>query len=145
VTARLEGLLPHIVTAFGGGLTLKQFPNGSCIIGGGWQGNGDPAHGRKDIELTRLGGNLRLCLDIVPRLSQARIVRCWAAFNGDSPDEMPIAGSVPGRPGLFVALAGEAGFLAGPLVGRLMAELIWTGQVPSLLANFGLRRISRPA
>ena len=37
----MTGILSHAR----GILTLKQFSNGSCIIGGGWQGHGGPRHG----------------------------------------------------------------------------------------------------
>ena len=43
ITERAPVFIDKVVTHIRGILSLKQFPNGTCIIGGGWQGRGDIA------------------------------------------------------------------------------------------------------
>lgn len=53
-------------------LTLKQKPNGSVLVGGGWQGTGTPEEGRGQIEIKNLLTNLRLARFAVPALAERR-------------------------------------------------------------------------
>jgi sarcosine oxidase subunit beta len=53
-------VMDRIVTHVRGILTLKQYPNGTCMIGGGWQGRGSLADGRKDLDHEALIHNLRV-------------------------------------------------------------------------------------
>lgn len=49
VTEPTAPLLDRVVTHIGGILSLKQYPNGTCLIGGGWQGRGGLSTGVKEI------------------------------------------------------------------------------------------------
>ncbi|MEZ5904792.1 MAG: FAD-dependent oxidoreductase [Geminicoccaceae bacterium] len=54
-------------------------------------------------------------------MARARLLRSWAGINTTT-DGRSVLGPVPGRPGLFVALPGDAGYTLGPLVARLVAD-----------------------
>ena len=64
----------------------------------------------------------------LPVLAEAEIHRGWAGLYEISPDNNAILGPVPELEGFFVA-GGHSGhgFQHGPIVGKLMAELILTG------------------
>jgi sarcosine oxidase, subunit beta len=131
VTRRIAQFMDNqVVTHIGGRLTLKQYPNGSCLLGGGWRGEGGIETGRKDLNSERLQQNLRLHADVVPPLKDVTILRTWAGFEAETPDHWPIAGGFAGHPRLFVAVPAKAGFTAGPIVGRLTAEKLLTGEMP---------------
>ena len=66
-----------VVGVASGLLSLKQFANGTVLIGGGWQGIGDPERGGAEIIPDNLIGNLRLARYAIPTLSGGRIVRAW--------------------------------------------------------------------
>lgn len=128
-------------------LTLKQYPHGSCLIGGGWQGRGDLETGRKDLDYPRLIQNYRHAAGVVPKLADLHIIRTWAGFEGATDDEFPLFGPLPGHRNAFVVACVRGGFTLGPVLGRLMAELILTGEtsmpVPSSTSG-GLCTSSRP-
>ena len=131
VTERIAQFMDNmVVTHIAGRLTLKQYPNGSCLLGGGWRGQGGVETGMKELDLDQLLGNLALHAAIVPYLATATILRSWAGFEAETPDHWSISGAVPGRANLFLAIPAKAGFTGGALVGRLTAERVLSGRMP---------------
>lgn len=142
VTERLGQFMDNlVVTHIRGEFTLKQYPNGSCLLGGGFQGIGDTETGRKDLDCERLRENLRFQCEVVPALRDAHLLRSWAGFQAALPDRLPVIGLFPNRPGLFAAIPSSAGFTMGPAVGRLAAEAILTGRTPPEAARFAPGRL----
>ena len=133
VTERMPRFMDNlVVTHIAGRLTLKQFPNGTCVLGGGWRGRGGVDSGRKDLDCDRLRENLRLHAGVVPRLKPAAILRSWAGFAAETADRWPVSGGFGDHPHLFAAVPVSAGFTAAALVGRLTAERMISGQTPPL-------------
>lgn len=63
---------------------------------------------------------------------QASEVRYWMGYRPSTPDSLPILGSVPTRPGLYLAFGhGHFGMSGGPPSGRLLARMM-TGQAPQI-------------
>lgn len=122
----MQGLVSHAR----GILTLKQAVNGSCLIGGGWQGIGTLADRRKEIDYDQMIQNIRLALRVVPGLAGLNGLRSWAGYEGVTPDSLPYLGSLPGHPNIFVAACARGGFTLGPAMARLLTEVM-TGQEPS--------------
>jgi glycine oxidase len=70
-------------------------------------------------------------IDLVPRLSEARILESWAGLRPGTPDKLPIMGAT-GTPGYFVATGHfRDGILLAPVTAKLMAQMT-TGQMPQL-------------
>ncbi len=68
-------------------------------------------------------------LDLVPKLSEARILEAWAGLRPGTPDGLPILGATP-TPGYFVATGHyRDGILLAPVTARVMAEVI-LGRTP---------------
>lgn len=130
--ARLGQLVQHV----GRRLTLKQTQYGTFVIGGGW-----PAHldrdGRKVTRWESLVGNTWLAMRVLPLLRDVHILRTWAGVIPSTPDRMPIISELPGVRGFYVLYSG-AGFTLGPVIGRLVAELLSTGRPSAPLAPFAL-------
>lgn len=122
----MSGLISHAR----GILTLKQALNGSCLIGGGWQGAGTLADRRKDVDHDQMVQNIRLALAVVPGLAGLNALRSWAGYEGVTPDSLPYLGALPGHPDIFVAACARGGFTLGPAMGRLLGELM-SEQQPS--------------
>lgn len=73
----------------------------------------------------------RRMLRLLPSLKDVKIIRQWAGSYTMTPDGSPIVGSTP-LEGLFVAVGMSGhGFMLGPALGELLAELIISG-VPSI-------------
>jgi glycine/D-amino acid oxidase-like deaminating enzyme len=132
-----------MVTHIRGILTLKQLPNGSCIIGGGWQGIGDLESGRKDFDYESLLHNIRLGALIVPALKDLHIVRNWAGFEGVTPDSLPYFGQLPGLPNAYISACARGGWSIGPVLGKLMDELVRTGKTSFPILEFDPKRVMR--
>jgi sarcosine oxidase subunit beta len=78
----------------------------------------------------------------LPFLKNLRILRQWTGICDVSADFSPIMGHT-GVDGFVISTGwGTWGFKAIPAGGEQMAELIATGQTPSLIAPFALTRFA---
>lgn len=145
VTEPVSPLLEHIVVHAGGVLSLKQYPNGSVLIGGGWQGRGQVRPQQCDIDHDNLLHNLRTAARVVPALAGLRLLRSWAGFEGVAPDALPLLGALPGFERVFVLACARGGYSQAPAQGLLTAELA-AGRVTSLpIVEFAPARFARAA
>ncbi|MBC5981335.1 FAD-dependent oxidoreductase, partial [Bacillus pumilus] len=55
---------------------------------------------------------------VVPAVLRLSVLRCWSGATTLTPDQLPILGEIPRRPGLFAATGGSA-FTLGPTYARL--------------------------
>jgi glycine/D-amino acid oxidase-like deaminating enzyme len=122
VTEVVTPLVGHLLYYAGGPLTLKQARAGSILIGGGW-----PARvrdGAASVDPDSLLSNLALARRVVPALQGARLLRTWAGYVNASDSWLPLIGELASVPGLFIGAFPFMGFTAGPLVGRVLSELV---------------------
>lgn len=140
VTEPAPPTVPCIVTHARGILTLKQVSNGSCLIGGGWQGIGTLTDRRKEVDYDQLTHNLRLAARVVPNLASLNVLRSWAGYEGVTPDSLPYLGRLPGHSDIYVAACARGGFTMGPLLGQLLGELISTGSTSRPIELFNPER-----
>ena len=130
VTERGPRLVSSVIGHATGLLTLKQKGNGTVLIGGGWQGLGQPGEGgdRGRVNAGSVLPNLRLARYAVPGLSELRIVRSWTGFEANVPDFYPLAGNLPGFDDAYVLGCVRGGFTIGPYISRLMGDHILGAQ-----------------
>ncbi len=131
VTERLPPTMRTVLTIASGLLSLKQFANGTVLVGGGWQGTGDRDAGRGTVVAEHVVGNLRLAAWTVPALRRGRIVRAWTGFEAETADALPVAGPVPGVPDAWALGSVHSGYTSAPCFGRLLADTI-LGHSPRL-------------
>lgn len=131
ITERIRPVMRTVLSVANGLLSLKQFANGTVLIGGGWQGEGDRERGGVETRPQNLVGNMRLAAHAVPALAEARIARIWLGLEAETADAMPIIGDVPGVPRAYVVGSAHSGYTSGPFMGRIMAQHI-LGQQPEL-------------
>jgi glycine/D-amino acid oxidase-like deaminating enzyme len=122
VTEATAPLVPHLLQHAERMITMKQLAAGQLVIGGGWPAVLDTA-GHPAVRAASVFGNLRLAQRLVPQVARLRLIRSWAGVNTTT-DGQCVLGNVPGRPGLFLAVPGDAGYTLGPLVGRAVAALV---------------------
>lgn len=136
VTEPVAPLVRHLLYFAGDKLTLKQTPNGSILIGGGWPSRLDPGTGQLGPSLESLLANVAVACRVVPGIAAARVVRTWPAIVNGTQDWRPILGELPGVPGFFMNMFPWMGFTAAPACARIVADLI-VGRRPSVdLAPF---------
>jgi sarcosine oxidase subunit beta len=131
VTERIAPVMRTVIGVASGLLSLKQFPHGTTVIGGGWQALGDRETGKATLLPDRVIGNARLAIHTIPALAKARLVRAWTGFEAETADAMPIAGPVPGIEGAFVCGCVHSGYTSGPYIARLLADRL-LGKDPAM-------------
>jgi len=131
VTERMRPVMHTVLGVASGLLSLKQFANGTVLIGGGWQGIGDRSRGALAVRAENLQGNVRLAAHAIPALRDARVVRAWLGVDAETADGLPAIGPVPGVPDAWMIGAVRSGYACGPYMGKLLAQAV-LGDQPEL-------------
>ena len=131
VTERLPPVMRTVLGVASGLLSLKQYANGTVLIGGGWQGIGDRARGGLAVRPENFLGNVRLAAHTVPALRNARVVRSWLGLEAETADALPAIGPVPGIDDAWIIGSVHSGYTSGPYMGRILAQAI-LGDAPEL-------------
>jgi glycine/D-amino acid oxidase-like deaminating enzyme len=127
VTEGRPPIMPnHLLQHVGKGLTLRQTPHGTFVIGGGWPGRYDRARGRCIPLLDSIVGNCWVAARTVPEVARAQLVRGWSGMGSGVPDGLPIIGESSAVKGFHVLYA-PLGFTMGPICGRVFAENFLNG------------------
>jgi len=80
-------------------------------------------------------------LELFPCLKEVRVLRQWAGLCDMTPDFSPIIGMVDQVKGYVLDVGwGTYGFKAGPIGGKMTAEVVATGKTPPLIHPFRLSR-----
>jgi glycine/D-amino acid oxidase-like deaminating enzyme len=87
--------------------------------------------------------SLKALVDLIPAAGDVRIRRMWAGLIDSTPDAVPVIGEVD-RPRGFVFATGFSGhgFAMGPIVGKLLAELIVDGRPSIAIDHLAYRRFA---
>ena len=122
VTEAAKYELKLLIAHIGRHLTLKQAQNGNYIIGGGWTaGYSDLTkhiHSKKDS----FEGNTWIAKKVIPKLSNANILRSWAAMSVDV-GGYPLLGEHPKMKNFYVVVSSN-GYTLGPILGKLVSDQI---------------------
>jgi len=130
-TSPLPGLPPDIPFIIDFAQSLYFHPEGAGLLTG--MSNTAQAPGfDQSVDATWELTHLEAAARRLPRLEQAGVASRWAGLYEVTPDAHPILGATPVQG--FYAVTGFSGhgFMHGPICGLLMAELITTGQTPTL-------------
>jgi sarcosine oxidase subunit beta len=131
VTERIRPVMRTVLGVASGLLSLKQYGNGTVLIGGGWQGIGDRQRGGLAVRPENLTGNVRLAAHAVPALREARVVRAWLGLEAETADALPAIGPIPGVPEAWIIGCVHSGYTSGPYMGRLLAQAV-LGEAPEM-------------
>ena len=141
ITDRLPPFLPPVVGSASRYISFKQLPNGTALIGGGRLGTADPSHNIARLDLPGLQMMAETARDLFPIMQQTRVVRCWAGIEGHMTDGIPVIGPSSTEPGIYHAFGFSShGFQLGPVIGRILAELITEGYSTLPIAPFSIAR-----
>lgn len=145
VTTPMPSYEGPVLGRIAGRFSMKGGANGSLLIGGGYRARLSPGAERAELDFSGLAKSAATLLRLVPGLASARLLRAWHGVEGYSPDGKPVIGAASGAPGVFHAFAFSGhGFQLVPAVGRVIAELICTGNTPVDLAAFSAERFNKP-
>jgi len=143
ITNRMPPIMRQRIGAVDRVLSIVQQPNGTVIIGGGYLGTADRDAETTSLDYSKLAFNARIACDMFPTLSDARIVRCWAGIEGAITDGLPVIGPSATEANAYHAFGFSAhGFHLGPVVGKILAQLITSGHCDIPIDAFRIDRFS---
>ena len=118
---------------------LRQRPDGSVLLGERSQ-----EQVARDLSQQHARALLGQAARFLPVLRGAHIARTLLAWRSMPADRLPIVGPVPGLDSLYLAVT-HSGVTLAPVLGRLVADEIATGEPAWLLASFRPGRFAERA
>lgn len=132
-TPAQTNVLQPVISAISRMLSLKQLPDGSFLLGGGWPGDPTPDRRSYTLRTTSIQGNWAAACQLLPAVGDRRIARSWCGLEAQSIDDIPFIGATPGLDGLSIAVGFSGhGFALAPAVGRCVADQINGHPTPEL-------------
>lgn len=143
VTEPIPFFCPHNLGVVGGDVYLRQISRGNVIFGGG-RGAGEPEiPASRPLAETGMVA-MRKAIAIIPRMQGVMVIRSWSGIDGGMPDSLSVMGPSGMAPGLIHAFGYSGhGFMLGPAVGEVLAELVLDGRTDIPLAPFDIGRFAR--
>lgn len=123
----------------------RQTATGQLICGGfrRFDANEGLGHYSEDVSLPAAAGCADCLRTLFPAVGRVRVVRCWAGIMGFTADGLPLIGRYGGDDGLYVAAGfNGGGFSWGPVLGKVLAELIIDGSTAYDLQPFDPNRFA---
>ncbi len=142
VTEPLPYFVSRSIGVVGGDVYVRQVKRGNVIFGGG-RGWYDAEHGlARPVTEQSVDGMIRT-LQLVPGLTEARVIRTWSGVDGQMPDHIPVIGASATTPNLIHAFGFSGhGFQLGPVVGLILSELVLHGRTESPIEPFSITRFA---
>ena len=146
VTCPMPRFLDSVVLGSSRPLSFKQMANGTVLIGGGRRARVDRDARTTDLDFRELAESARTVHDLFPIMRSALVNRCWAGIEARMPDDIPVIGPSATAENAVHAFGFSAhGFALGPVVGRIVADLVTTGTTDLPIAPFAITRFARRA
>jgi sarcosine oxidase subunit beta len=137
VTEPVKPLLDKIIVSGTLHVYISQSDRGEFVIGS----EIEPYSGYSSKGTLRFVEDAaRDMIELLPMLSEIRVLRQWTGLCDVSPDYSPIMGLTEVDGFVIDAGWGTYGFKASPIAGRTLAELVATGKTPDLIEPFRLER-----
>ena len=141
VTAPVPAFCEPVVIGLHRALSFKQAQNGTVLIGGGHLGVPDTVAETSSVDLRKLVISARTVAELFPVMRSAPIVRTWSGIESRLPDGIPVIGPSGTEADAFHAFGfSHHGFQLGPVVGRILSELVLDGGTNLPLHPFRIGR-----
>ena len=122
-------------------LNLKQLAHGQLLISGAWVGDGNLHSRQRTTRYEGVTGSSRDFVRVFRHLEGITLQRAWVGIDGHPPDNVVCMGIVPEVPGFLLGGPGSGhGFALGPIVGKLLTELIATGKASVPIDGLSIER-----
>lgn len=143
VSAPIAPFLKPVVIATGRKLSFKQAPNGTVLIGGGYRGTLDRETGETHLDFSKLQLSAKTVIDLFPHIADTPIVRAWGGIEGLTPDKIPVLGKSTNNDNFYHSFGYSShGYLLAPVAGKLISEIIVTGEPSIPIDAFSMSRFS---
>jgi len=146
VTLAMPHFLDIVVLGCGRPLSFKQRANGTVLIGGGRRARVDRDAQTTELDFHALAEGAAMVCELFPHMRGASVNRGWAGIEARMPDDLPVIGVSRQHEHAFHAFGFSAhGFELGPIVGKILADLITRGDTDFPLAAFDILRFDHAA
>ncbi|NYT36467.1 FAD-binding oxidoreductase [Allopusillimonas soli] len=143
VTLPMPHFLDPVVIGSGRPLSFKQRANGTVLIGGGRRARVNRDTNWTELDFHALAEGARVVCELFPHMRQAVINRGWAGIEARMPDDIPVIGPSIRHENAFHAFGFSAhGFELGPIVGKIIADLITEGFTDLPIEPFRIDRFA---
>ena len=141
VTLRMPRFLEPVVLGTGRPLSFKQTHEDTVLIGGGRRARVERDAETTDLDFRELAASAQTVWDLFPIMRTATIHRGWAGIEARMPDDIPVIGPSSTVPDTYHAFGFSAhGFELGPIVGRIIADLVVSRATDMPIAPFSIMR-----
>ncbi|MER6753200.1 glycine oxidase ThiO [Micromonospora echinofusca] len=133
----------HVIRGYADGEHVYLVPrvDGEVVVGATVEERSDT-----DVSAGAVLRLLRAAVDLLPELAEYDLLETLAGLRPGTPDNAPILGPLPGRPGVLAATGHHRhGIVLTPVTADLIADLVVTGAVDPLLAPFTPARFAPSA
>lgn len=142
VTEPIAWFIEPALGVVGGNVYLRQIRRGNVVFGGG-HGENDPSVPSSRALPDVGAAAMRRALELVPALAGVQVIRSWSGIDGQMPDGIPVIGPSRTTKGLIHAFAFSGhGFMLGPAIGAILAELVLDGKTDVPLDPFRIDRFA---
>ena len=141
VTQRTAPFLKPVLGGTSRALSLKQFANGTVVIGGGLRCQPNLIERVADVDLMTLAPSALTVSSLFPHLADLPIARAWGGVEAFMPDGIPVIS--PSRHDSKVVHAfgfSAHGFEMAPIVGKIVSELVCDAQSSLPIEAFSVER-----
>ncbi|MEV4760297.1 glycine oxidase ThiO [Micromonospora sp. NPDC049559] len=132
----------HVIRGYADGRSAYLVPrtDGEVVVGATVEERVD-----RSVTAGAVSELLRAAVDLIPEIAEYHLVEASAGLRPGTPDNAPILGALPDRPGVVAATGHyRHGVLLTPVTADLLAELIATGVPAPGLAPFAPDRFGPP-
>ena len=133
VTEPLKPFLDKIIVSSNLHIYISQTDRGELVIGAEIDPYSSYNMQSTLPTLEQIAGH---SLELFPCIRNVRVLRQWGGICDMTPDYSPLMGETEVKGFLVDVGWGTYGFKAGPVSGKMMAELIATGKIPELIRPF---------
>lgn len=120
-------------------LVFSREKSGNCLVGRSSESVPGDRCETTPVIIETIGRNL---CKFIPSFRDTHLLRAFAGVRAISCDGLAILGPVEEAEGLFLSAAhGDKGINTSPVVGKLLASWIATGQAPEILRPFSWNRV----
>jgi len=90
ITSKAKFFLKPVIGFQGRSLSLKQFDNGSFMIGGGFKGTLNLKSNKTVPDFRGIAQNIKNACDLFKKMKEVTILRSWGGIEGECADKIPI-------------------------------------------------------
>ena len=132
----------HVIRGYADGRSVYLVPRtgGEVVVGATVEERDD-----RSVTAGAVSDLLRAAIELVPEISEYELVEAAVGLRPGTPDNAPLLGPLPDRPGVVVATGHyRHGIVLTPITADLIADLLAGGPPDPALAPFAPDRFARP-